>query len=596
MSQSRSVSCSRARRRPLILLAVTLGLAAAFGTLSLLDRPSLAAPLAERTGDRPPVAATLLAASWGVETLEASEPDPTVTTDKADYAPGETVIITGTGFSANTDYVLIVIRPDDEVDSVTVTSDGGGTFTYAYQLNGILGTYEVRVYPSGWQGDLSVEPLASTTFTDKPSANIDQCASGAVKDLPDSTQCITDSWQNGNLNANQAHYFEGDSVPYRTIMDGELSIGETYTVTLNWDVSKVSGGEHQHTIDYLTSFDRTETDAEPCDLGPGTVCDGGTEDTLDIPTDPTLGPAFPDGDTFGGTQEGGVFTLFGGEWITHTGYISDLADGTNSIGVSFQAVSQTAVLAWGGHIASRADWGPDQSAGAVSGSPYHMRLIGFECSDDPTCSVGNQDRSLTASAVILPGTITVIKDAVPDDPTDFNFTTNFTTTAFSGTFKLDDAVPDDGDDFTSTEVITKLVPSLALEPNLIYGITETVPPGWDLTGIACQSDDGTSGAFYDLPSVDITLAEADDVTCVFANTQRGSITVEKQTLPDGASQLFDFSGDIVASLGDEDAESKPVEPGQYSVTETVPTGWNLTSIACDDENSLGSANTATFNV
>ena len=29
------------------------------------------------------------------------------------------------------------------------------------------------------------------------------------------TDCNPLSWQNGNLNGNQAHYFEGDSVPYR---------------------------------------------------------------------------------------------------------------------------------------------------------------------------------------------------------------------------------------------------------------------------------------------------------------------------------------------------------------------------------------------
>ena len=63
------------------------------------------------------------------------------------------------------------------------------------------------------------------------------------------------------------------------------------------------------------------------------------------------------------------------------------------------------VLAWGGHIASRADWGFDGddplSAGGIHGSPYHMRLIEL-CLEGETCQGGNQDRSLQAAAIFVP--------------------------------------------------------------------------------------------------------------------------------------------------------------------------------------------------
>ena len=88
------------------------------------------------------------------------------------------------------------------------------------------------------------------------------------------------------------------------------------------------------------------------------------------------------------------------------------------------------VLAWGGHISTRADWGQDNSAVAISGSPYHMRLIDLDGSG------GNQDRSLSADAVIFPGSITIIKNAIPDDPQDFSFTTTGGLTP--STFALDD--------------------------------------------------------------------------------------------------------------------------------------------------------------
>ncbi|MES2088834.1 MAG: hypothetical protein V4532_02440, partial [Pseudomonadota bacterium] len=49
----------------------------------------------------------------------------------------------------------------------------------------------------------------------------------------------------------------------------------------------------------------------------------------------------------------------------------------------------------------------------ISGSPYHMRLVDLDGSG------GNQDRSLSADAVTFPGSITIIKDAVPNNAQDF---------------------------------------------------------------------------------------------------------------------------------------------------------------------------------
>ena len=73
------------------------------------------------------------------------------------------------------------------------------------------------------------------------------------------------------------------------------------------------------------------------------------------------------------------------------------------------------MLAWGGHIATRQDWGAGNSAVAISGSPYHTRLIDLDGSG------GNQDRSLSADAVIFPGSITIIKNTTGGDAT-FPFT------------------------------------------------------------------------------------------------------------------------------------------------------------------------------
>ena len=74
------------------------------------------------------------------------------------------------------------------------------------------------------------------------------------------------------------------------------------------------------------------------------------------------------------------------------------------------------MLAWGGHIATRQDWGQLNAATAISGSPYHTRLISLDGSG------GNQDRSLSSEAVIFPASITIIKDATPNGSTSFPFT------------------------------------------------------------------------------------------------------------------------------------------------------------------------------
>ena len=95
--------------------------------------------------------------------------DPTLTTDKDDYNPGETVVITGTGFLPNTEYTIVVVRPDGSIvlgdgtfvpGSDVVLSDAGGGFTYNYILNGIVGTYNVEAKDS--EGNT----VAETSFTD----------------------------------------------------------------------------------------------------------------------------------------------------------------------------------------------------------------------------------------------------------------------------------------------------------------------------------------------------------------------------------------------------------------------------------------------
>jgi hypothetical protein len=100
-----------------------------------------------------------------------------------------------------------------------------------------------------------------------------------------------------------------------------------------------------------------------------------------------------------------VMTLYGGTLIDVT-YVTQgdvsLAATTSEtqVKVRFTANTSTAVLAWGGHLASRWEWGfnadgTPRSSGGISGSSYHMRLVTWNLNN-----LGNQDRSLSTDAVI----------------------------------------------------------------------------------------------------------------------------------------------------------------------------------------------------
>jgi uncharacterized repeat protein (TIGR01451 family) len=230
-------------------------------------------------------------------------------------------------------------------------------------------------------------------------ATIDQCRNGA---FGSAVQCIDSTWENGNLGETNSHYREDDSVPFRAIVTG-LTNG-THTLVIQWDTLQQST---HHAYDYITSYNRTETNADPVHDLTGMTAGN----CFPIPTDPTL--SFP---IAGAVQKPGCISIWNGT-ITGATYGTSDASGVRSITVTFTSTADTAVLAWGGHIASQEDWGLGNSASAISGSPYHMRLLMVD-----TFSLGNQDRSLKASAI-------------PPAPT-------LTTQASSGTITLGSSVTD----------------------------------------------------------------------------------------------------------------------------------------------------------
>lgn len=490
-----------------------------------------------------------------------------LTTDKGDYAPTDTAVISGTEFPKDTDLKLIFIADNYRFEA-EVKTDDQGSFIYMYQLDGTYRPlYQVEAQ------DLSGQILATVSFTDSanPSADLDQCANDPVPS-PNTDGCSSNAsdWVNGNLGPSKSSYFENDSIPYRLKFEN-LSLS-SHTVTIEWDTTK----SDKHAIDYLTTFNRTVTTANPC-LG---VSGCSSSSTYAIPADPQVTGA-------GVTPDAGNFTFYGGtitsvsvySYPNGTGFTGDKSA---RISITFTASVANPVLAWGGHIADRDDWGADLSAVAIPGSPYHTRLIDLDGSG------GNQDRSLSADAVIFPSSITIIKNAVPDSVQDFGFTT--TGGLSPSTFILDD-------DSDSTNSNTQSYSNLLVTTNTgnDYTITEGSISGWALSfGIpvcsVASANGGTQSGNTSTRTVSITLQEGEDVSCTFINDlQQATLTLQKTVTNNngGTAAAADWtlsaSGPttISGATGSTTVTNATVSIGTYIISETGgPSGYTAGSWSC----------------
>lgn len=318
-----------------------------------------------------------------------------------------------------------------------------------------------------------------------PGVNLDQGRNGQA-----ASPVTPVEWVNGNLNSSQSHYLEGYSIPYRVVMTDLPTDGTEIVLTLAYDVTH--GGKHA--IDFLTHYACMDNPDHILYFGHGpesvnplvgipligvdaTGLDDSVTDTTTIDTPPGTGtvsyaldePGLGFSDSTSGC--GTFISIWGAEFSSDSGpeFAYSDNDGVPQAGdlnaaqseqlftVRFKADSPTVVMAWGGHIASRYYWGKDEitdepySAGALSGSPYHMRVIDWNLGN-----LGNQDRSLSASAVVdiedcdLLGPDTVCHD---NPVNDFTVLTNATTISWeiiAGTYADATFVGDPSNQSTAT--------------------------------------------------------------------------------------------------------------------------------------------------
>ena len=185
-----------------------------------------------------------------------------------------------------------------------------------------------------------------------------------------------------------------------------------------------------------------------------------------------------------------------------------------------------------------------------------------------TCFFGNQRQS----------SLTVVKKTIGGDGT-FAFTgpAPFTVTTLGG---------------TGQHVFPDLAPGT-------YALEETVPAGWLRSSTTCADPSGDTTQVGGLATV--VLAAGEHITCTYTDVKLGAIQVDKRTV--GGDGTFSFNGpqsfQITTTAGAGGPFVLPnLPPGTYTITESVPAGWQLGGISCADPtgDSAASGSTATVNV
>ena len=205
------------------------------------------------------------------------------------------------------------------------------------------------------------------------------------------------------------------------------------------------------------------------------------------------------------------------------------------------------------------------SATCSDGSPVSNIDVGS--AETVTCTFVNR-RS---------GRITVVKDARPNDPQDFDFAAGGALSPSS--FTLDD----DGDEsngLASTRAYASVPPGSG------YSISETVPAGWTQAGVICS--DGS-------PATNINVSEGENVVCTFTNDKQATLVVVKDSQPDDpqdfsftaggglspSSFALDDDGDDFNGLAHSRTFANLTPAGGYSVAEAPEPGWTGTADCSD---------------
>jgi len=174
--------------------------------------------------------------------------------------------------------------------------------------------------------------------------------------------------------------------------------------------------------------------------------------------------------------------------------------------------------------------------------------------------------------------ITIVKDT-PDgaDPQAFSFTGDDPI----GDFSLD---TDPASSTPERSTFDNLTPGT-------YQVSELVPDGWRLAGLACADPSLDTSTDVASRTASIAVAADESVTCTFSNRKTTSLEIALDVRPAGSTVFsfggsdpigpFQLDGDPASALPDRISFDQ-LSPGKYTVTADVPTGWAIAELTCSD--------------
>ena len=154
---------------------------------------------------------------------------PTIASDKADYAPGELVTLTGTGWAGDTTVNIVV---NDTLGKTwardaDVLVDGSGNVIDSFNLPAwFVSDYDVTATGN------ETGRVATTTFTDAVTVDYQHWLD------------LDADWANGALQQTNSAYFEGEMVPhYFEAKNLSPSTNYTFRITFDykWDTKNICG-------------------------------------------------------------------------------------------------------------------------------------------------------------------------------------------------------------------------------------------------------------------------------------------------------------------------------------------------------------------
>src|SRR5688572_1321046 len=154
----------------------------------------------------------------------------TLTSDHLDYSPGDTAVLTGTGFWPGETVTVQVVNADGSPNSndapFNVIADANGNFVTLWLVPADSSAWEELLLATadGQSSGLHAE----CSFTDAVTFDTIDFHQAANEDHP----TLPIEWINGILNPNNSDYFEGIGVPQRILFTGIVPTpGDTHQLT-----------------------------------------------------------------------------------------------------------------------------------------------------------------------------------------------------------------------------------------------------------------------------------------------------------------------------------------------------------------------------